>query len=70
MKNKVERKPNPNSRYVRIWRVNVNRMFPVRQDALKVALSVFAGVFIGIWPMESVPRGTKPRGKGLILQLL
>ena len=50
MKNKVERKPNPNSRYVRIWRVNVNRMFPVRQDALKVALSVFAGVFIGIWP--------------------
>lgn len=50
MKNKVERKPNPNSRYVRIWRVNVNRMFPVRQDALKVAFSVFAGVFIGIWP--------------------
>ena len=54
MKKKVERIPNPNPRYVRIFRVNFNRMFPVRQDALKVAFSVAAGVFIGIWPTIGV----------------
>lgn len=54
MKKKIERRPNPNSRYVRIWRVNFNRMFPARQDAIKVAFSVAAGVFIGIWPTIGV----------------
>lgn len=51
---KVNRKPNPNSRWTRIRRIYVNRMFPVRQDALKVGLSVAAGVFIGIWPTIGV----------------
>lgn len=50
----VERKPNPNSRFTRIRRVYFNRMFPVRQDALKVGFSVAAGVFIGIWPTIGV----------------
>ena len=37
-------------RSVRISRVYFNRMFPKRMDAFKVACSVAAGVFIGIWP--------------------
>lgn len=50
----VERKPNSNSRWTRIRRIYVNRMFPIRQDALKVGFSVAAGVFIGIWPTIGV----------------
>ncbi len=38
------------SRFKRISRVYFNRMFPKRMDAFLVSLSVFAGVFIGIWP--------------------
>ena len=38
------------SKYKRLSRIYYNRMFPKRQDALKVAWSVAAGVFIGIWP--------------------
>ena len=38
------------SKYKRLSRIYYNRMFPRRQDALKVAWSVFIGVFIGVWP--------------------
>lgn len=38
------------SKYKRLSRIYYNRMFPRRMDALKVASSVFIGVFIGIWP--------------------
>lgn len=38
------------SRFKRISRIYFNRMFPKRMDALLVSLSVFFGVFIGIWP--------------------
>ena len=38
----------------RVSRIYYNRMFPKRQDALKVAWSVAAGVFIGIWPTIGV----------------
>ncbi len=51
---KIKRKPNPDSRGTRIRRVYFNRMFPIRQDALKVAFSVASGVFIGIWPTIGV----------------
>lgn len=47
---KVHRKKNTESRTTRLSRIYFNRMFPKRMDALKVAFSVFAGVFIGIWP--------------------
>ncbi|PBC73172.1 DUF1015 family protein [Fibrobacter intestinalis] len=46
----VARKKSEESRMTRISRMYFNRMFPKRMDALKVALSVFAGVFIGIMP--------------------
>lgn len=42
------------SRFKRISRVYFNRMFPKRMDAFLVSLSVFAGVFIGIWPTIGV----------------
>ena len=42
------------SKYKRLSRIYYNRMFPKRQDALKVAWSVAAGVFIGIWPTIGV----------------
>lgn len=38
------------SRFKRISRIYFNRMFPKRMDAFLVSLSVFFGVFIGIWP--------------------
>ena len=38
------------SKYKRLSRIYYNRMFPRSQDALKVAWSVFIGVFIGVWP--------------------
>lgn len=38
----------------RLSRIYYNRMFPKNQDALRVAFSVFAGVFIGIWPTIGV----------------
>ena len=38
------------SKYKRLSRIYYNRMFPRRQDSLKVAWSVFIGVFIGVWP--------------------
>lgn len=41
-------------KYKRLSRIYYNRMFPRRQDALKVALSVAAGVFIGVWPTIGV----------------
>ena len=41
-------------KYKRLSRIYYNRMFPKRQDALKVAGSVAAGVFIGIWPTIGV----------------
>lgn len=42
------------SRFKRISRIYYNRMFPKRMDALLVSLSVFFGVFIGIWPTIGV----------------
>lgn len=41
-------------KYKRLSRIYYNRMFPRSQDALKVAGSVAAGVFIGIWPTIGV----------------
>ena len=41
-------------KYKRLSRIYYNRMFPRRHDALKVAWSVAAGVFIGIWPTIGV----------------
>ncbi|MBO7384692.1 MAG: DUF1015 family protein, partial [Fibrobacter sp.] len=37
-------------KYKRLSRIYYNRMFPRNQDAMKVAWSVFIGVFIGVWP--------------------
>ena len=54
MKIHIKRRPNPDSRATRIRRVYFNRMFPVRQNALKVAFSVALGVFIGIEPTVGV----------------
>lgn len=48
------RKKSNESRFKRISRVYFNRMFPKRMDAFLVSLSVFAGVFIGIWPTIGV----------------
>ena len=42
------------SKYKRLSRIYYNRMFPRRQDAMRVAWSVAAGVFIGIWPTIGV----------------
>ena len=42
------------SRFKRISRIYYNRMFPKRMDAFLVSLSVFFGVFIGIWPTIGV----------------
>ncbi|MCF0199037.1 MAG: DUF2062 domain-containing protein [Bacteroidaceae bacterium] len=42
------------SKFARLSRIYYNRMFPKHMDALKVAESVAAGVFIGIWPTIGV----------------
>ncbi|MCF0215325.1 MAG: DUF2062 domain-containing protein, partial [Fibrobacteraceae bacterium] len=42
------------AKYKRLSRIYYNRMFPKNQDAMRVAWSVFAGVFIGIWPTIGV----------------
>jgi uncharacterized protein (DUF1015 family)/uncharacterized protein (DUF2062 family) len=44
------RKKSTESRFARLSRIYFNRMFPKRMDAFLVSLSVFLGVFIGIWP--------------------
>lgn len=41
-------------KFKRLSRIYYNRMFPRHQDAMKVASSVAAGVFIGIWPTIGV----------------
>lgn len=50
--NSQKRRQEP--KYKRLSRIYYNRMFPRRQDAFRVALSVAAGVFIGIWPTIGV----------------
>ncbi|MCQ2120694.1 MAG: DUF1015 family protein [Fibrobacter sp.] len=50
--NSQKRRQEP--KFKRLSRIYYNRMFPRRQDALRVAFSVAAGVFIGIWPTIGV----------------